>query len=94
MILTYKEWGLTIHFNKSEFMAINTHKVFHINIEANVTIKKVQNFQYLGVILNKKNINPEDIISQICKERQITVCLNLLYLDKNISLKQKKKRNC
>ena len=52
----YKEWGLTINFNKTEFIAINTAQEFHINIEENVTTKQVQNFNYLDVSLNKKCI--------------------------------------
>ena len=52
----YKEGGLTINFNKTEFIAINTDQEFHINIEEIVTIKQVQNFKYLGVNLNKKGI--------------------------------------
>ena len=53
----YKEGGLTIYYNKTEFIAINSDQEFHINIEENVTIKQVQNFKYLGVNLNKKGIN-------------------------------------
>ena len=52
--MTYKEQGLTINFNKTEFIAINTEQRFHINLEENVTNKQVQNFKYLGIILNKK----------------------------------------
>ena len=44
-----KEWGLTINFNKTQLLAINTDQEFHINIEENVTIKQVQNFKYLAV---------------------------------------------
>ena len=57
----YKEEGLTINFNKTEFIAINTDQKFHIKIEENVTIKRVQNFKYLAVSLNKKGINSEDL---------------------------------
>ena len=42
----YKEGGLIINFNKTEFIAINTAQEFHINIEESVTIKQVQNFKY------------------------------------------------
>ena len=40
----YKEGGLTINFNKTEFIAINTDQEFYINIEENVTIKQVKKF--------------------------------------------------
>jgi len=49
----YKEGGLTINFNKTEFIALNTDQGLHIHIEENVTVKQVQNFKYLGVNLNK-----------------------------------------
>ena len=49
-----EEWSLTINFNKTEFIAINTNQTFHINIEENVTIKQVRNIKYLGVHLRKK----------------------------------------
>ena len=64
----YKEGSLTINFNKTEFIAINTDQEFHINVKENVTIKWVQNFKYLGVSLNKKGINSKDIVNKICKE--------------------------
>ena len=35
--------------------------IFRIDIEENVTIKRVQNFKYLAVSLNKKGINSEDL---------------------------------
>ena len=35
----YKEGDLTINFNKTEFIAINTGQEFHIKIEENVTKK-------------------------------------------------------
>ena len=60
----YKEGGLTINFNKIEFIAI-TDQEFHINIEENVTIKQAQNFRYLGVNLNKKGINSKDIVNEL-----------------------------
>ena len=66
----YKEFGLTINFNKTEFIAIDTDQEFHINIEKNVTIRQVQNFNYLGVSLNKKGMNSKYILNKICKERQ------------------------
>ena len=43
------------------------------------------------VSLNKKWINSEDIVSKICKGRQIIGCLNALWCDKNISLETKKR---
>ena len=46
------EGGITINFNKTEFIAINTDQEFHVNLKENVTIKQVQNFNYLGVSLN------------------------------------------
>ena len=61
-----------INFNKTEFIAINTDQEFHINIEENVTIKQAQNFKYLGVNLNKKDINSKDIVNKIFEARQIT----------------------
>ena len=45
---------LTIHFNKTEFIAVNTDQKYYINVEENFAIKQVQNFKYLGVILNNK----------------------------------------
>ena len=50
---------------------------------------KLGNFKYLGVSLNKKGINSEDIVSKICKGRQIIGCLNSLWWDKNSSLEIK-----
>ena len=74
--------------NKTEFITINRDQGLH-NIEENVTIKQVQNFKYLNDILNKKDINLEDIVSKNCKARQIIVCLNSLWCYKNISLENK-----
>ena len=51
---TYKEWDLTINFNKTEFIAIKTDQKFHVDIEENVTIKQVQNLKYSGVSFKKK----------------------------------------
>ena len=81
----YKEGGLTINFNKTEYIDINTDQEFHINIEKNVTTKQVQHFKYLGVSLNKKCINSKDIVNKICKGRQIIGFLNSLWWDKYIS---------
>ena len=47
--MPYKEWGLTVNFNKPD-------QKFHMDIKENETIKLVQNFKYLGVSLNKKNV--------------------------------------
>jgi Reverse transcriptase (RNA-dependent DNA polymerase). len=85
----YREGGLTINFNKTEFIAIRTDQEFHINIEENVRIKQVQNFKYLGVSLNKKGINLKDSVNKICKGRQITGCLNSKWWNKNIPLDTK-----
>ena len=63
----------------------------HINIEENVTIKQAQNIKYLGVNLNKRDINSKDIVNKICKGKQIIGCLNSLWWDKNISLDTKKR---
>ena len=60
---------LTINFNTIEFITINTDHKFHINIEENFKIRQFQNFKHLGVSLNKKGINSEDIVSKLCKER-------------------------
>ena len=43
----YKEGDLTINFNKTEFIAINTDQEFHLNIEENVTIKQVDRYNRL-----------------------------------------------
>ena len=40
----YKEGGLTINLNETEFITFNIDQEFHISIEENVTIKQVQNF--------------------------------------------------
>ena len=61
----------------------------HTNIEKNITIRQVQNFQYLGVSLRRKGINSEHIVCKICKGRQIIGCLNSLWWDKNVSLEKK-----
>ena len=56
-----KKWDLIINFKKTELIAINTdqrfHIDFHIDIEEHFQIKQVQNFKYLGVLLNKEVIN-------------------------------------
>ena len=48
--------GLKINFNKKEFVATNTDQRIHINVEENCKIMQVQNFKYLGVTLNVKDI--------------------------------------
>ena len=89
--MTYKEWGLTINFNKTEFIAINIDQKFHINQKENVTIVQVHNFKYLTVTLNKSfKFRYRPIISKICWWGYIIGCLNLLWCDKNISLESKK----
>ena len=85
----YKKGGITINFNKVEFIAINKDQIFHINIEENVTIKQVGSFKYLSVILNKKGKNSEDILSKICKGRQV---IGSVWWDKNISLERDRER--
>ena len=50
----YKDWGLTIKFNETQFIAID------IENRENVTIKQIQIF----ISLNKKVINSEDIYCQ------------------------------
>ena len=40
--------------------------------------------------LNKKGVSLEDIVSKICKGRQIIGCLNSLWWDKKIALDTKK----
>ena len=61
-----------------------------MNIEENVTNKQVKNFKYLGVSLNKKDMNSKDIVNKICKGWHITGCLNSLW-DKNISVNTKRR---
>ena len=73
----YKEWGLTVNFNRIEFIAMNSSQKFHINIEEKVTIKQVYNFKYLGVSLNKKGINSEDIVNKFCQGRLVIGCQNI-----------------
>ena len=82
----HTERVLTVNFNKTEFLAINTGQDFHINIEENFAIKQVQHFKQLSVSLNKKGMIPKNIENKISKGRQIIACLNSLWWDKNVYL--------
>ena len=50
----YKEWCLTINFDKTEFIAINTDQEFHISIEENFSIKQVQKLEIFGCWCKQK----------------------------------------
>ena len=60
--------GLTINFNNTEFITINIDKNFHNNIEVILQWSKFKTLNNLGVTLNKKGTNSEDIVSKTCKE--------------------------
>lgn len=87
----YNEWGLRINTCKTEYMVVNSSAQFPIFISDNETVKQVDQFKYLGVLINKdEGIGRTEIKNRIEQSRKVIGCLNSVWWDRNISRDVKK----
>lgn len=76
----YKKWGLKINYKKTEYLTNDTDELY---IEGE-RIKKVNNFCYLGTILEKGGTSDMDINQKINNGRKVIGMLNSVLWSRNI----------
>jgi hypothetical protein len=79
-----RNFGLHINKEKTKYMiverknSLKKNKIGHLKIK-NYKFERVDNFKYLGVILNEDNNNQIDLQERIKNDNKTTVCYkNLL----------------
>lgn len=81
----YKKWGLQINYNKTEYLTNDTDDLY---IDGK-KIKKVQDFCYLGSILELDGTSNKEIQKRITNGRKVIGMLNSILWNKNIINKTK-----
>lgn len=82
---TYKKWGLNINIEKTEYLVVNSDAHFEILITENTSIKQVEEFKYLGAVINREGLGNKEIQRRVEQSRKVVGCLNSVWWDKNIS---------
>jgi hypothetical protein len=89
-----RKFGLQINQEKTKYMilegknSLKKNKIRHLKIK-NYKFERVENFKYLGVILNADNNNQIDLQERIRNANKTYFLLQKVFKDKNISKKLK-----
>jgi hypothetical protein len=93
-----RKFGLEINQEKTKYMiverknSLKKNKIAHLKIE-NYKFEKMENFKYLGVILNEDNNNQVDLQKGIKNVNKTYFMLQQFFKNKNISKKLKFRLN-
>lgn len=85
--MEYQRWGLKINYDKTEYL---TNDLDELYIDGR-RIKKVQNFRYLGSILEIEGTSNMDINQKITSGKKIIGMLNSILWSRNIINSTKRK---
>jgi Reverse transcriptase (RNA-dependent DNA polymerase) len=81
----YEKWGLHVNLKKTEFLVVNSEeRNFEILINDGSTIVQVEEFKYLGAVVDKNGIDEREIKHRLQEAKKIIDCLNSLWWDRNI----------
>jgi len=89
-----RKFGLQINQEKTKYMiverknSLKKNKIGHLKIK-NYNFERVENFKYLGVILNEDNNNQIDLQERIKNANKTYFMLQQFFKNKNISKKLK-----
>ncbi|XP_030749812.1 uncharacterized protein LOC115877685 [Sitophilus oryzae] len=80
----YKEWGLTMNIDKTEYLVTNSDDKFDIFITDNAKLRQVESFKYLGARITRKGLDKTEVSARIEQGWKIIGALNGIWWDKNI----------
>ncbi|XP_030758935.1 uncharacterized protein LOC115884480 [Sitophilus oryzae] len=87
----YREWGLEVSLEKTEYLVLNSDAKFDILIDDKAEIQQVDTFKYVGAIVDKNGIGGIEIKQRIQNARRVYHSpLNSIWWDKHINIKHKK----
>ena len=89
-----RKFGLQINQEQTKYMiverknSLKKNKIGYLKIK-NYKFERVENFKYLGVILNEGKKNQTDLQERIKNANKTHFVLQIFFLNKNISMKLK-----
>jgi len=90
LIINNKDLGLQINEAKTKYVIISRRENHEENLEVeNYKFKKVHNFKYLGVTINSKNNNHDEIKIRVTAANKCYCGVNSILKSKHVSLKSK-----
>ena len=87
----YQKWGLEVSIKKTEYLAVNSNAQFEVLLNDEICIKQVEEFKYLGVLVDRQGIGDTELKHRTKSARKVIGSLNMLWWDKHISSKNKKR---
>lgn len=89
----YERWGLKISFKKTEFLVcvVNSETNFELLLNDEVQLSQVEQFKYLGVNINKRGLEQQEVKIRIQNAKRVIGCLNSVWWDRHISKRNKKR---
>ena len=93
-----RKFGLQINQEKTKYMiverknSLKKNKIGHLKIKT-YKFERLENFKYLGVILNEDNNNQIDLQQRIKNANKTYLMLQTFFKNKNISKKQQLRIN-
>ncbi|KAL4152688.1 hypothetical protein QTP88_000521 [Uroleucon formosanum] len=90
LIINSKDIGLQINEGKTKYMVISRRENHEENLEVeNYKFERVQNFKYLGVTINSKNNNHDEIKIRLTAANKCYYGVTSILKSKQVSLKSK-----
>lgn len=87
----YRKWGLEVSLEKTEYLVVGSDAKFEVLINDDVQIRQIEQFKYLGVIIDGDGIGSQNIRFRIQEARKVIGALNSVWWDKNINRTNKKR---
>ncbi|XP_030758926.1 uncharacterized protein LOC115884471 [Sitophilus oryzae] len=87
----YERWRLKISFKKTKFLVVNSKTNFELLLNDEVQLSQVEQFKYLGVNINKRGPEQQEVKIRIQNAKRVIGCLNSVWWDRHISKRNKKR---
>lgn len=88
----YSKWGLQISLQKTEYLVINSDVVqFDVLLNDANYIKQVNEFKYLGAIIDNNGLGAREVKQRIQNARKVIGALNSIWWEKGITKKNKRR---
>lgn len=91
LYVEYQEWGLEVSIEKTEYLVAKFDTHFEVLLNNQTYVNQVENFKYLGVVVDKQEVGKAELQYRIQNARRAIESLNAIWWDKSISIKNKKR---
>ncbi|XP_030757801.1 uncharacterized protein LOC115883584 [Sitophilus oryzae] len=81
----YERWGLKISFKKTEFLVVNSETNFELLLNDEVQLSQIEQIKYLGVNINKRGLEQQEVKIRIQNAKRVIECLNSVWWDRQVS---------